>query len=136
MFMVKVRFCSSKTGKILASSTSCWIDSAPKDSKSEKGAAKDHEEKAASDSAEDSDWELASDLDEQSEKEAATNQAQQNKDANWRTETSLAAAKFVELMPQHLSPEQFQELRRSHEECWRLKGQEIRRRWELKEREE
>ena len=53
--------------------------------------------------------------------------------------TRLAAEKFVELMPQHLSPEQFQELRQmqgSHEECWRLKGQEIRKRWELKEREE
>ena len=102
---------------------------------SSSGAAQ-NESHAASDSAEDSDWELA---DEKSEKEAAKNQAQQNKDANCRTLTRLVAEEFVELMPQHLSPEQFQEfqeLRRSHEECWWLKGQEIRKRWELKEREE
>ena len=71
--------------------------------------------------------------------EASKNQAQQNKAANCRTETRLAAEEFVELMPQHLSPEQFHEFRqmqRSEQEWWRLKGQEIRKRWELKEREE
>ena len=48
-------------------------------------------------------------------------------------------ASHMELMPQHLSPEQFHEFRqmqRSEEEWWRLKGQETRKRWELKEREE